>query len=145
MAPRCRAGVRGRGLRCGMRFLNDYWDDGERAFFRPFGHATPGELADMSTAALLRAFGHGCEQALLNLVRMYGFESPGPAYRRWLVRRWARTVFSSLDIVVVCRPEHLSPDHAGLVAAMEEGLSAHVCTDEAEAMAWLETSSAMYH
>jgi len=54
-------------------------------------------------------------------------------------------VLSSLDIVVVCRPEHISPDHAGLVTAMEEGLSAHVCTDEDEAMAWLDTSIAMYH
>ena len=128
-----------------MPWLNDYWDDGERAFFRPFGHATPGELADMTTAALDRAFAHGCEQALLNVRRVYGFDSPGAPYRRWLVRRWARTVFSTLDIVVVCRPEHISTEHTGLVTAMEEGLSAHICTDEDEAIAWLDTSVAMYH
>ena len=59
--------------------------------------------------------------------------------------RQSRTVLSTLDIVVVCRPEHISPDHAGLVAAMEEGLSAHVCTDEDEAIAWLDAFSAVHH
>jgi hypothetical protein len=128
-----------------MSWLHDYVEEGDRAFFRPFGQATPGELADMTTHSLERAYAHGCTQALVNLERVYGFESPGPAYRRWIARRWARAVYASIDLVVVIREEHLLPERPGLVAAMEEGLRAHVCASEDEALAWLDAFAAVHH
>jgi hypothetical protein len=128
-----------------MHWLNDYYQDGDRAIFRPFGHASPAELADLTTMALERAYTHGCREALINIIRMYGFETPGPAYRRWLVRRWARTVLSEIDIAVVCRKEHISMQNEGLITAMQEGLRAHVCTSEDEALAWLDAFSAVHH
>ena len=128
-----------------MHWLNDYVDDGERAYFRPFGHSTPGEVADMTTAALLRAYDHECTEALIDVGRLYGFESPGVAYRRWIVRRWARTVYRDIAIAVLCREDQLMEGRPGLVAAMEEGLEAHVCTSEQEALAWLDALNAVHH
>ena len=37
------------------------------------------------------------------------------------------------------------PGRPGLIAALEEGLRAHVCTDEEEALAWLDGFSAVHH
>ena len=128
-----------------MYWLNDFHDDGVRAIFRPFGHVTPGELADMTTLALDRAYRHGCRQILLDVTRMYGFESPGAAYRRWLVRRWSHAVLNQIEIAVVCRYEHISPERVGLITAMEEGLSAHVSAYEDEAVAWLDAARAVHH
>jgi hypothetical protein len=128
-----------------MNWLHDYADNGERAYFRPVGNTTAGELSDMTTAALERAHRHGCMEALIDVTRVYGFESPGPAYRRWIVRRWAQTVLCEIAIVVLCRDDQLLEGNPGLVAAMAEGLLAHVCTTEDEAIAWLDAFTAVRH
>jgi len=117
----------------------------DRAFYRPEGTASAGELADLITAALEYFYDHGYLELVVNITRMEGFASPGPAYRRWLVRRWARAVMRGATIVVVARAERISPERAGLVTAAEEGLRAHICTDEEEAVAWLEAVHAVRH
>jgi hypothetical protein len=126
------------------RPYNLYMAD-DRAFYRPEGTASAGELADMITTALEYFYDRGYLEIVVNITRMEGFESPGAAYRRWLVRRWARAVMRDATIVVVARQEHLSAERAGLITAAEEGLRAHICTDEDEAVAWLEAVHAVRH
>lgn len=95
-----------------------------------------GELVDNITYALLRCRDLGIRQALVNITAACGFESPGPAFRRWAVRRWARISSSEISIAVVARPELVCPDKTGLLVAAEEGLHAHICTGEPEALEW---------
>jgi len=117
----------------------------DRAFYRPEGKASAGELADMITAALEYFYDHSYLEVVVNIQRMEGFDSPGSAYRRWLVRRWARAVMREVTIVVVARREHIAPERTGLIAAAEEGLRAHICEEEDEAIAWLESVHAVHH
>ena len=117
----------------------------DRAFYRPDGKASAGELADMITTALEYFHEHNYLEVVVNIRGMEGFESPGSAYRRWLVRRWARAVMREVAIVVVARHEHIAPQRTGLIVAAEEGLRAHICEDEDEAVAWLEAVHAVHH
>jgi len=147
MAPRCRArnrSPRGRYHPRMHRPSNLHFAQ-DRAFYRPEGQASAGELADMITTALGYFHEHGYLEVVVNITRMEGFESPGAAFRRWLVRRWARAVNREVAIVVVARAEHISPERTGVIVAAEEGLRAHVCTGEEEAVAWLEAVHAVRH
>ena len=122
--------------------LPGYEAIGARSYYRPCGTASAGQLADMITAALEAACADGARDALVNVVGMTGFESPGPAFRRWAVRRWAATVRGRLRVAVVARREHISPDKPGLLVAAEETLDANIFENEAEAIAWLDGATA---
>jgi len=111
---------------------------GSRAFFRPSGPASAGELADRITAAFTQANARDVRDVLVNISGVTGFESPGPAYRRWVARRWAETLASKIRIAMVARYEHICPQKTGLLTAAEEGMQAHICESEAEAIAWLD-------
>lgn len=93
------------------------------------------------TRALRRAKAEGLGEALIDITAMTGFESPGPAYRRWLVRRWAEVAEDALRVAVVARAEHICPEKTGLLIAAEEGLGANICETTAKAIAWLDSTS----
>lgn len=76
---------------------------------------------------------------LVDITEVTGFKSPGPAYRRWVARRWAATVKGTIRVVIAARAEHICPAKTGLLVAAEEGLDAHICQSEREAIAWLDT------
>ncbi len=116
----------------GLEFLD------RRAYYRPSGAASAGELADMITAALQSACAAAMSDALVNVAEVFGFESPGPAFRRWAVRRWAATVRGQLRVAVVARREHICPEKTGLLVAAEEGLQATIFETEPDAIAWLD-------
>lgn len=111
-----------------------------RGFFRPNGSVSAGELADQITGALKEAHDRGVQDVLVNIAAMTGFESPGPAYRRWVAQRWAETVGPKIRIAMVARSEHICPRKTGLLVAAEEGIQAHICEAEAEAIAWLDAA-----
>ena len=111
-----------------------------RAFFRPTGTFSPGQLVDAIKSALELALGLDRREMLVNISDATGFESPGPAFRRWAVRRWAG-VGSNLCVAMVARNEHICPSKTGLIVAAEEGLDAHICVTEAEALRWLDEAS----
>jgi len=109
-----------------------------RAFFRPSGSVSAGEFADQITEALAEARSRGVRDVVVNIASMTGFESPGPAYRRWVARRWYKTLGPTIRIAMVARNEHICPQKTGLLVAAEEGIRAHVCDTEAQAIAWLD-------
>ncbi len=115
---------------------------GSRGFFRPRGSVSAGELADQITAALAEAHRLAVRDVMVDIAAMTGFESPGPAYRRWVARRWAETLGSKIRVAVVARHEHICPEKTGLLVAAEEGLQAHICEAEADAIAWLDANGA---
>lgn len=120
-----------------MHDLAGYQFEERRSIYRPIGEATPGELSDMMTEALALAIEHGATAVLINITAMHGFSSPGPAYRRWLIRRWAALVADRLRVALVVREEHLCPERTGLIIAAEEGMKANIFVAEAEALTWL--------
>lgn len=109
-----------------------------RALFRPAGSASAGELAHMIADALSSALDAGLRDAVVDIREMTGFESPGPAFRRWAVTLWAETVRGRLRVALVARAEHLCPERTGLIVAAQEGLDAEVFLDEADAVGWFE-------
>ena len=115
---------------------------GTRAFFRPSGPLSAGQLADLITVALREARDHAVQDIVVNIAAVTGFESPGPAYRRWVARRWAEALGSRIHLAVVARPEHICPQKTGLLVAAEEGLRAHICNTEADALSWLDAQEA---
>jgi hypothetical protein len=121
-----------------MEHLSGYNCAGQRSAYRPTGESCPGELADMMTEALALTLEHNATQALIDITEMYGFASPGPAYRRWLIRRWADLVGDRVRVVVVAREEHICPQRTGLIVAAEQGMKANIFTDEAVALKWLD-------
>ena len=94
----------------------------------------------MITEALQRARDEGMRELLVDIRGMDGFESPGPAFRRWLVRRWAHVAKKSLVVAVVARAEHICPEKTGLLIAAEEGLDAGIFQVDSEAVSWLDAS-----
>jgi len=113
-----------------------------RGLFRPHGSASAWQIADMITAALENCRAEQVRDILIDISSMHGFDSPGPAYRRWAVRRWAAMLAHRIPLAIVARREHICPQKTGLLIAAEEGLDAHICTTEAEALSWLDGLSA---
>ena len=101
-----------------------------------------GELADLITAALERARAAAVRDMVVNIAAMTGFGSPGPAYRRWVARRWAEALGPHVPVALVARREYICPEKTGLVVAAEKGLKAYICETEAEAIVWLDSAAA---
>jgi len=78
---------------------------------------------------------------MVNIAAMTGFESPGPAYRRWVARRGAETLGSKIPVAIVARRKHICPHMTGLLVTAEEGLQA-ICEAEADAIAWFDAKGA---
>ena len=110
-----------------------------RAFYRPIGNLSAGQLADLIDDALTLACARDARDILIDITHVVGFESPGPAYRRWVARRWARTAGGRLRVAVVARQEYICPEKTGLLVAAQEGLSAQIGHSEIYALAWLDS------
>jgi hypothetical protein len=114
---------------------------GTRGFFRPTGSVSTGELADHITEILAEARAQAVRDVLVNIAALRGFDSPGPAFRRWAARRWAETLGPNIHVAMVARHEHICPHKTGLLVAAENGMHAHICDAETEAVAWLDAQN----
>lgn len=94
----------------------------------------------MITDALYLGRSSGLTDVIINITGLTGFEVPGPAFRRWAVRRWAIST-GGMRVVIVARAEHICPEKTGLLVAAEEGMRAHICESESEAIAWLDADA----
>ena len=121
-----------------MKRPPDFETAGSRGYYRPTGKYSAAQVADLVNDALARARSESLLELLVNISALTGFDSPGPAYRRWVGRRWARTADGRLRIAVVARQEHICPQKTGLLVAAEEGLDATISDSETEALAWLD-------
>ena|SRR5437763_5926424 len=115
-----------------------------RGFYRPLGSVLLGELADRITDAVRRARAEELSDLLINITAVTGFESPEPAYRRWVVRRWAAAAENRLRVAMVARAEHICPHRTGVVVAAEVGLQANIFETETEALQWLDREAMSY-
>ncbi len=110
-----------------------------RCVYRPRGVATAGELAHRIADVLAQTRREGLRAVLVDIRWVSGFESPGPAFRRWAVGLWAGKAAGTVRIAMVARPELICPEKTGLLAAAEEGLHAGIFEQESDAIAWLDT------
>jgi hypothetical protein len=115
---------------------------GTRGFYRPSGSMSVDLVADLMTAAIRFARAQDLHDVVVNIMATSGFESPSADFRRRLVKRWAATAAGLMRVVVVARKEHIHSHKIGLVVAAEEGLHAHICENEGEAIAWLDAAAA---
>src|SRR5689334_22374422 len=109
-----------------MSLVQEFQSAGDQCVFRASGVAGAGELAHAISAALDRAREERVAQGLVDLTAMSGFESPGPAFRRWAVGLWAKAAGGGLRVAILARREHICPAKTGLLAAAEEGLHANI-------------------
>src|SRR5690349_12047750 len=114
--------------KAGVKTLSAYTTSWDRAFFRPSGIASLDVIADSVSDALGRARGENRSDVFVDLSKLTGFESPGPDFRRQVVRRWARAADGAVRAALVMRREHICPARIGLMAAAEEGFLVHACS-----------------
>src|ERR1044072_1693899 len=88
-----------------METLPGYHVAGERTVYRPSGNVSDGELADLLTESLALTLEHNATETLIDVTPTDGFDSPGPAYRRWLVRRWAEMVRDKIRVALIVRED----------------------------------------
>jgi hypothetical protein len=112
-----------------------------RGYYRPVGSVSTGELADLVTATVRFSREQNLDALVINIAALTGFDSPGPAYRRWVVQRWAAAAGKQLRVAMVARREHICPAKTGLLVAAEEAFNANIFTSEAAAKAWLDNSA----
>ena len=124
-----------------MESLEGFEAKGARGFYRPSGRMSVDLVADLMTAAIRFARARDMRDVVVNITATSGFESPSADFRRRLVKRWAATAAGLMRVVVVARREHIHPHKIGLIVAAEEGLHAHICEGEAEAIAWLDAAA----
>ena len=125
-----------------MQPLDGFDASGTRGFYRPSGRMSVDLVADLMTAGIRYARAHDLRDVVVNITATSGFEAPSADFRRRLIKRWAATAAGLMRVVVVARREHIHPHKIGLIVAAEEGLHAHICEDEAEAIAWLDAAAA---
>ncbi|MEZ0276607.1 MAG: hypothetical protein ACAH88_16975 [Roseimicrobium sp.] len=112
--------------------------NGPRAFYRPRGVISASLLVDLLCYVLLDVRAKGRSEALINISAVTGFESPDPSFRRWAVKRWAAAAAGSVRVALVMKGDLICPERTGVHTAAEEGFHAHVCSDEREALEWLD-------
>lgn len=103
---------------------------GVRGTYRAHGTSTAGQMAYTISGVLGEARNRGLREVVLDIRNVRGFESPGPAFRRWAAQMWAGSAGSFMRVAMVARAEHICPEKTGLLVAAEHGLRAGIFESE---------------
>lgn len=112
---------------------------GKRGFYRPVGRTTFEKGVDMVAEAMRHARELGLQSLLINTQGFTGLSAPSIFGRHALAVKWAESAGSQLHVAVVTRPELVDPQKIGVVMAQNRGASGDVFTNEAAALAWLDS------
>jgi hypothetical protein len=96
---------------------------------------------ELVTDAIRQAVAQGHPHLLVDTA-MLAFAPPSLVARHRIVRRWADAANGRLRLAVVVRPDCIDPEHFGVVAAANFGLTGQVFDREPDALAWLHTEQA---
>jgi hypothetical protein len=107
------------------------------AYYRPVGKVTLDQGAELVDQAIAFACARRIPKLLVNCTKLTGFPSPSLPERYFIVRGWANTAQSLVQLAMVARPELIDPEKFGVTVARNAGLKAEVYPTEAEALAWL--------
>jgi len=90
---------------------------------------------------LAEAFRQRHGRLLLVATELTGFDPPDLAARHEMMREWAHAARAGVRCAMVVRPEFIDPEKFGVLAARNFGFIADVFETEADAFAWLKSSS----
>jgi hypothetical protein len=112
---------------------------GKRGFYRPSARVSFEQAVEMVAGAMREARALGLVDLLVNTKGLVGFSQPSIFARYNLAVEWARNSGSNLRVALVARPEVIDPQKIGVLMAQNRGVAGDVFTNEAEALAWLDS------
>jgi hypothetical protein len=112
---------------------------GKRGFYRPEGRATFEQAVEMIAEAMTAARALGLRSLLVSTYGLSGLAPPSIFARHALAVKWAEHAGSMLHVAIVTRAEMVDPEKIGVLMAQNRGASGDVFTNEAAALAWLDS------
>jgi len=124
-----------------MSTLKYFEQVGRRGFFRPVGTMSFDQAVDIVAEAMRHARALELVDLLVNTSNLAGFPTPDVFARYSLANRWAQSAGASLRVALVARTEHIDPQKIGVLMAQNRGVAGDVFTNEAAAIAWLDSGT----
>ncbi len=122
-----------------MNPLEDLAQVGDCAFFRPQGLAPGPERLKQLLQVVALAHARQIPKLVVNLTGLENVRMPNVAERYFIMRELAAVAKGAVKIAFVL-PPHLIGDKFGILVGKNAGLTSEVFTDEAEAVAWLNSA-----
>ena len=115
---------------------------GRRGFYRPTGKVSFELAVEMVAEAMRHARSLELASLLINTSALTGMTPPTIFARHALAVKWAESAGSRLHVALVARTELIDPEKIGVLMAQNRGVSGDVFTNEAAALAWLDSRHA---
>ena len=123
-----------------MNTLANFEQVGKRGLYRPIGIVTFERAVDMVAESIRMARALGLTDLLANTNGFSGFAPPSIFARHALALKWAEAAGGpGLHVALVARAELIDPEKIGVLMAQNRGVSGDVFTNEAAALAWLDS------
>ena len=119
--------------------IKEFEQLGKRGFYRPAARVSFEQAVEMVAAAMRHARALELTDLLVNTKGLVGFGQPSIFARHSLAVEWARSAGATLRVAMVARPEVIDPQKIGVLMAQNRGVAGDVFTNEAEALAWLDS------
>ena len=115
---------------------------GNRAVYRPVANVTFEEAVALVREAIVLACQHQARELLVDSTRLTGFLSPDTLQRFFAAIQWAEAGAGRLHLAMVALSEMIDPQKFAVTVAANRGLVSNIFPSEAEAVAWLDETSA---
>ncbi len=112
---------------------------GDHAVFRPVGHLTIGQAAEMVRCSIELAKRERVTRVLAVGTRLDALSAPSFSQRFVIFSDWAAISHGRVRLSLVTRPWMIDPQKFGILVGRNRGLIADVFTSEEEALDWLMT------
>jgi hypothetical protein len=122
--------------------IKDFEQLGKRGFYRPSARVSFEQAVEIVAVGMRAARALGLTDLLVNTKGLVGFGRPSIFARHSLAVEWARSSGPALRVAMVARPEVIDPQKIGVLMAQNRGVVGDVFTNEAEAIAWLDSQLA---
>ncbi len=113
---------------------------GDHAEYRPTGHVSLSQAAQLMTSALVFAREQHIGKLLVVASGLTGFRPPLIADRYFFFKEWAEASGHVVRAAIVCPPEMIDPQKFGVTVAANNSFIADVFASEDEALAWLQSA-----
>ncbi|MEJ0086005.1 MAG: hypothetical protein WDO72_10000 [Pseudomonadota bacterium] len=119
--------------------IPDFEQIGKRGFYRPSARVSFEQAVEMVAGVMREARRLELIDLLVNTKGLVGFGQPSIFARHSLAVEWARSSGPNLRVALVARPEVIDPQKIGVLMAQNRGVAGDIFTNEAEALAWLDS------
>jgi hypothetical protein len=119
--------------------MDSFEQAGSRGFYRPAGEVSFEQAVDMVADAMRHARSLGLVDLLANTTALTGFPAPSVFARYAMASKWAENTGPTLRVALVARAEVVDPQKIGVLMMQNRGGNGDVFTNEADALAWLDS------